>query len=71
MWAAGLTFSLFVATACTQTPEGGERRLRDYPAFVKLPPGPECPPGEFVAGWQPDPFCMTDEQFDDLFGDTY
>jgi hypothetical protein len=71
MWVAGFMFLLSVATACTQTTEGGEGRLRDNPAFVKLPPGPECPPGEFMAGFQPHPFCMTEEQFDRRYGDRY
>jgi hypothetical protein len=71
IWAGQLLVLLSVATACTQTPESGERRLRDYPAFVKLPPGPECPPGEFIAGWQPHPFCVTNEEFDEYYGDRY
>lgn len=62
---------LWVIGACTQYEENQALPLKDNPAFVKLPPGPECPPGTFLAGFQPHPECTTEEGFREYFGEEY
>ncbi len=64
-------FFLLLIAACTQNNGGQETPLRDNPAFVKKPPGPECPPGMFLAGFLPHPTCMTDEIFEEYYGKEY
>ncbi len=51
---------LFLACCASQ-------REEDYPSFIRMPPGPECPDGEFMAGVQPHAFCMNEEMFERLF----
>lgn len=53
--------SVLVLSCCTS------QREEDYSSFIRLPPGPECPDGEFLAGIQPHAFCMTEEMYDELF----
>jgi hypothetical protein len=68
------TFALltaFLTQACTTTTDNQEIPLKSNPAFVKRPPGPECPLGEFLAGFLPHPICMTDEIFQELYGKKY
>ena len=36
---------------------------------TRLPPGPECPDGEFMAGAYPHLICMDEERFNSLYGE--
>jgi hypothetical protein len=69
-----LSFIVFAVSACITKElnrDGADDLTEPNDMFVRHPPGPECPTGQFLAGPIPHLSCMTEEVFLILYGERH
>jgi hypothetical protein len=63
--------SIALLASCVSIPKAEADKIQSDTrggSLERFPPGPECPPGEFMAGTLPHYFCMDEDLYASLAG---